>query len=156
MYFEIFQNKIYFENTDRCDAITARQTSNKRVMTSLATTLFCASPAASMRVFRSCFAVLRPADRLRTTLAPPRSSTCFYHSLSPDLGPHNTTVRTRTCPPSSQISSSFLNPRLFSTSPIINSDAVGKIETKHYQLVYTCKVIPAGSASLSISMSLAF
>ncbi|XP_042364831.1 DNL-type zinc finger protein [Plectropomus leopardus] len=36
--------------------------------------------------------------------------------------------------------------RVFSTSPSIRSDAVGKIQPKHYQLVYTCKVCSTRSS----------
>ncbi|XP_076613689.1 DNL-type zinc finger protein [Chaetodon auriga] len=114
-----------------------------------------------MLVLRQSFVTLRSPDSSRTMLTVRRLFRCFYHSrstlsgrrtaVSCPPGPPTTTAKTgllssqdrRTVHallPADRCEANLCSCRGFSTSPSIRSDAVGKIQSTHYQLVYTCKV----------------
>lgn len=116
-----------------------------------------------MSVLSQCFATLRSSDSSRTRLTFRRLFRCYYHrrstlsGLRTDVscrppGPATTTARTglltsndqrtvHTLLPADRCEAHLCSCRGFSTSPSIRSDAIGQIQSKHYQLIYTCKVL---------------
>ncbi|XP_041816066.1 DNL-type zinc finger protein [Chelmon rostratus] len=115
-----------------------------------------------MSVLSQCFATLRSSDSSRTRLTFRRLFRCYYHrrltlsGLRTDVfcrppGPATTTARTglltshdqrtvHTLLPADRCEAHLCSCRGFSTSPSIRSDAIGQIQSKHYHLIYTCKV----------------
>ncbi|XP_039635110.1 DNL-type zinc finger protein [Perca fluviatilis] len=112
-------------------------------------------------LLQKCFEMLRPSDSLRTMLAVSRLFRCSRSRSAPSglcvvlhcrrPGPPTTTSRSgllssqdqrggHTLLPADRCEAHLSSSRQFSTSQSIRSDAIGQIQSKHYRLVYTCKV----------------
>ncbi|XP_035523436.1 DNL-type zinc finger protein [Morone saxatilis] len=99
-----------------------------------------------MWALNKCFTVLRPPVSSRATLTVSRwFRRC--HGASARSSVRGTGLVSsqdhrsfHTVLPAHRWEARLCSDRGFSTSPSVRSEAIGQIQSKHYQLVYTCKV----------------